>query len=688
VLLLFEDIHWADATSLEVLNLLVERVRRLPVLALLTYRPEFEPPWAGLANASTLALGRLGRRQARAMIDWVAAGKALPYEVVEQILAKTDGVPLFVEELTKTVLESGLLAEEAARYRLDGPLPALAIPATLQDSLMARLDRLSPVKEIAQIGAAIGREFSYALLQAVAGRDAALLDAALAQLEDAELVFRSGVPPDVRYRFKHALVQDAAHESLLKSRRQVLHRNIAEALIERFAAEAQPEVIASHFAQASLAVPAVEWWVKAGEQASSRSAHVEAVAHYEQAIALADTLPDEPGHRLRRLRLQTAYGQTLIAARGHAAPQTTAAFTRAWELAAQIDDPAERAAIYYGLWSGNHIRSEVTAMQAVADAFLRDAERRPGSLEAVMAHRAVGANAWSIGDFAGARPHYEQALAVCDPDRHQASTPQLALDPGIAVMMQFPAVLWGLGEIDRACALAEEGFRRSTASAHLPTVAYGHMYSCVLAILRRDAGLALPFAEALVDLSRKHGPPNWLAMGTCFLGWARSLVGDPDVATAELHQALAFFREQGHRWYLTVCPVLVAETEARAGDAAGALATLDAALALTEQTGQRWFQSELHRQQGEIVWRHRPDDIAGAMRAFGQALAVARVQRAKGLELRAALSLTRLYAATGRHDAAATLLAPLLAALGGQRLMPELGEAEQLLAAPEARRQA
>jgi predicted ATPase len=327
-------------------------------------------------------------------------------------------------------------------------------------------------------------------------------------------------------------------------------------------------------------------------------------------------------------------------------------------------------------------------MRAVADAFLRDAERRPGSLEAVMAHRAVGANFWSVGDFAAARPHYEQALAAYDPERHQASGLQMVLDPGIAGMMQFPAVLWVLGEVDRACALSEQGFRRAADSAHLPTVAYGHMYSCVLAILRRDAGLALPFAEALVDLSRKHGPPSWLAMGTCFLGWARSQVGDPDVATAELRQALAFFQEQGHRWYLTVCAVLVAEAEARAGDAEAALATLDAALALTEQTGQRWFQSELHRQRGEIGWRHRPDDVPAAARAFGQALAVARVQRAKGLELRAALSLARLYAATDRHPAVSTLLAPPLAALRGQTLMPEIGEAKRLLAVPEARRQA
>jgi predicted ATPase len=252
ILLLFEDVHWADPTSIELLDLTVERIRRLPVLAIFTFRSEFEPPWTGLSNVTTLELGRLDRSQVQIMVEQVARGRRLPAEVMGQIVAKTDGIPLFVEELTKAVLEAGILVEEAAGYRLDGPLPPLAIPATLHDSLMARLDRLAPVKEIAQVGAAIGREFSYALLQTVTGRDEASLNAALRQLEDAELLFRTRAPPDVRYSFKHALVQDAAYETLLKSRRQLLHRRIAETLCERFPslADTEPEIVALHFTQA------------------------------------------------------------------------------------------------------------------------------------------------------------------------------------------------------------------------------------------------------------------------------------------------------------------------------------------------------------------------------------------------------------------------------------------------------
>src|SRR5271169_103611 len=326
VMMLFEDAHWADATSLEVLDLAIERVRRLPVLFIVTSRPEFEAPWKGLPDVVEVALSRFDRAEAEALVERVIGGLALPAEVMAQIVAKTDGVPLFVEELTKNVLESGLLIEAGERYRLDGPLPPLAIPSTLQDSLMARLDRLAAVKEIAQIGAAIGREFSYGLLQAVVDRDEATLRTALAQLEESELVFRSGEPSVARYTFKHALVQDTAYESLLKSRRQILHRRIAVTLREKFAdvAEAEPELLAHHFTQAGLVEPAIEYWGKAGDLALRRSAFKEAIAHLGKAIemteALASTAEEKAGAS-GRLKLEVSYGVALIAARGYGAPE-------------------------------------------------------------------------------------------------------------------------------------------------------------------------------------------------------------------------------------------------------------------------------------------------------------------------------------------------------------------------------
>src|SRR5262252_9186379 len=294
ILLVFEDAQWADATSLELLDLTVERVRQLPVLALFTFRPEFEPPWVGLPNVGTLTLGRLDRSNVESMVARVTGGRVLPAEVMKQIVTKTDGNPLFVEELTKTVLEAGILVEDAAGYRLDGPLPPLAIPETLQDSLMARLDRLAPVKEIAQIGAAIGREFSYSLVHAVVGRDETALKQALAQLEQAELVFRRGDPPEAVYTFKHALVRDAAYESLLKSRRHQLHSQIARAFEERFAdiVASQPEIVAHHFTEAGLVDPAIEYWLKAGAKAFSLYANEDAVRFFERALILLKKLPE------------------------------------------------------------------------------------------------------------------------------------------------------------------------------------------------------------------------------------------------------------------------------------------------------------------------------------------------------------------------------------------------------------
>jgi class 3 adenylate cyclase len=349
VLMLFEDAHWADATSLEVLDLTVERVRALPVLVMITFRPEYEAPWTGLSHVTSIALDRLAPAEVETLVGHVA-GQPLPPEVTAQIVAKTDGVPLFVEELTKAVLESGLLVAGPQGWHLDGPLPPFAIPATLQDSLAARLDRLAPVKEIAQIGAAIGREFSYPLLRAVAGRDEPALRAALAQLEEAELLFRSGMPPDARYTFKHALVQDTAYETLLRSRRQMLHGQIADALREQFAA-VEPELVAHHLTQAGLDEPAIEWWGKAGDQASRRSAFKEAAAHLGKAIELSDklaaTAPSAaPG--IDWLRLQTSLGNALIYAEGYQAPETRAAFARARELASRAEDASERFSSYTG----------------------------------------------------------------------------------------------------------------------------------------------------------------------------------------------------------------------------------------------------------------------------------------------------------------------------------------------------
>ena len=413
ILLLFEDAHWADATSLELLDLTVERMRQLPVLALFTFRPEFEPPWVGLPNVGTLTLGRLDRNDVESMVARVTGGRALPAEVMKQIVAKTDGNPLFVEELTKAVLEAGILVEDAEGYRLDGPLPPLAIPATLQDSLMARLDRLAPVREIGQIGAAIGREFSYSLLRALVGRDETALKHALAQLEQAELVFRRGEPPEAVYSFKHALVRDAAYESLLKSRRQQLHGQIARALEERFAdiVASQPEIAAHHFTEAGLVERAIDYWLKAGQHAARRSANAEALNHLARGLELLPKIDDPTLRNKSELLLQTSLGHSLRATKGWSVDSVKRAYTRALQLCKESGFDEHTLPAVFGLWTWNFLRAALGEAQALAEHLVNTAENADDSVFKVLAHEALGFTLFARGKFAAAHAALERSIS-------------------------------------------------------------------------------------------------------------------------------------------------------------------------------------------------------------------------------------------------------------------------------------
>jgi class 3 adenylate cyclase/predicted ATPase/ABC-type transport system involved in cytochrome c biogenesis ATPase subunit len=687
ILLSFEDAQWADDTSLELLDLIVERVRQLPFLLLFTFRPEFEPPWVGLPNVSTLTLGRLDRDDVESIVARVTGGRPLPAEVTEQIVVKTDGNPLFVEELTKAVLEAGILVEDAEGYRLDGPLPPLAIPATLHDSLMARLDRLAAVKEIGQIGAAIGREFSYALLRALVERDETALKDALAQLEDAELVFRRGDLPEAIYSFKHALVQDAAYENLLKSRRQVLHQRIAQTLRDRFPsmAEIQPEVVAHHFTQAGLNEPAIEWWVKAGDRALERSANNEAIAHLEHAISLAEGLADAPAQRLMRLRLQTTYGHALLHGRGHSQPETIAAFARARELAAGIEDIAARFSAYYGMWLVSFVRADLAPMREVAVACLRDARHSPGLPAAGRALHVFGVTSWFQGDYVGARTHLEQALAAYDHERDRHLTPRFVFDDRVVATGWLAVVLWPLGEVEQAARLLDSALSLARQSGHLPTIAWAHAYNCRFAGIRRKPGKAKPHAEELLGVAGEHGLPMRLADGSFYHGWARWCAGDGD-GEAGMRQGLALWNEMDYRLFAPLTGTLLAEREAEAGRIEVALATLDAQLAAVEQTGQHWFDAEVHRVRGELLLKLRRPDVAAAESALMRAIEIARGQQTRTFELRAALSLANLYKTTGRDQLAGELLAPALVGFDAGPEVPEVEEAHRLLTMPEPER--
>jgi predicted ATPase len=669
-----------------VLDLTVERVRALPVLVLITFRPEYEAPWTGLSHVTSVALDRLAPAEVETLAEHVA-GRPLPPEVTAQIVAKTDGVPLFVEELTKAVLEGGLLVAGPQGWRLNGPLPPFAIPATLQDSLAARLDRLAPVKEVAQIGAAIGREFSYPLLRAVAGRDEPALRTALAQLEETELLFRTGVPPDSRYTFKHALVQDTAYQTLLRSRRQILHRQIADVLRGEFqaVAAAEPELVAHHLTQAGLDEPAIEWWGKAGDRALRRSAFKEAAAHLGKAIELADKLAataPSAAPASDRLRLQTSLGNALLWAKGYGAPETSAAFARARELASRVDDASERFSAYYGLWVGHHNRCEPAPMREMAQLFLREATAEPDCREAVVAHRNFGFTCWYFGDFAGAHDHFQKTIELYDQAQHGDFADQFGQDPRAAAEIGDALTLWVLGRIDKAQRLAERALADAESAAHAPTMGYVLTFAARLGLFRYSSDAVATFSRALADIvSRYDLPALWAGWARFLQGWAKWSDGAEEWGLVEMRRGRAIAREQGTNWLSPHSEAALAEAEASAGETDAGLRRLDDAVAELETAKNRLYEAEMHRVRGGILLKRDRANTAAAEQSLQAAIAIAQSQKARSFELRAALSLAKLYRAANRDADAHTVLAPAIEAYPPNQQFPELTEAQTLLAA-------
>jgi class 3 adenylate cyclase/predicted ATPase len=661
VLLAYEDVHWIDPTTQELVGLAIERIPRLPVLAIISFRPEFIAPWSGQPHVSTLALTRLGRRDGAAMLEQVVGEKALPDEVAAQIVAKTDGVPLFVEELTKAVLESGLLADAGDRYELAGPLPPLAIPATLHDSLMARLDRLAPVKEVAQIGAAIGREFSYTLLAAVTDRPETELQAALDQLVASELVFRRGTPPDATYSFKHALVQDAAYGTLLKSRRQHLHARIAEVLEEQFPeqADAQPELLAHHCAQAGFVEQAVDYWYKAGRQAMARSATVEALAQLTRALDLLAGLPLGPDRDHKELDLQIALGAALIATKGWAAPEVGKTYTRARELCTSEDQISHLLAALSGLFQHHlHWSSKLVALQ-VAEELLRLAEQTQDRPAQAVGHRSLTAALLFNGQLRRAMMHCERALALYDPAHRASPVNMSGSGTRVASLLFMSLILLLQGYPDRALKRSREALVAAYEIDQAFSTSQALYLTCWLHQIRGEREVVQERARALITLTAEHGFLGWSSHGTIFHGWALADGGATETGIAELRQGLAAKEAMGVLQHTPSGLCLLARLYIRIKNSGEALRLLNEALARTDRLEERWFEAELHRLKGEALLAWSPQRAAEAEPCYDQALAVAREQGAHLWELRAATSLARLWRNQGRRAEAHDLLAPV-----------------------------
>jgi predicted ATPase len=659
VLVIVEDLHWIDPSTLELLSLLIDQAASARLCLVLTTRPELRPPWPMVAHLTALTLRRFAPGQITRLAAHVAGDKTLPPAVLEEVVRKTDGVPLFVEELTKVVLESGLLQEQEDRYDLTGPLPPLAIPATLHDALMARLDRLAAAKLVAQLGATIGRTFAYDLVQAVTPLDAVTLQGALAQLVEAELVAQYGMPPQATYMFKHALIQDAAYQSLLRSRRQQVHQRIAQVLETAFpeTVATQPELLAQHYTEANLRGKAIGYWLQAGQRANQHWAYAEAVTHLTKGLEILATLPDSPEHTRQELDLQCTMGPALMALKGFAAPETEQTYTRAWQLCQQIGDTPHLLQILAGLERFYRVKGALERSRELGEQLLQLAQSRqdPGLL--LIAHQHLGTNLLSRGELLLARAHFEQCIVLYGSQRHYAlSLDTLVYDPMVTCFNQAAVTLWALGYPNQGLCMSHEALALAKKLSHPFTLARALVWAAMLHTNRREVQATEERAESGTTLAREHGFAQWAPQGAILHGWALAMQGQAQEGLRQMRQELAAHQAtgavSGRPWMLT----LLAEVCEWAGQTEEGLQALDEAIVAP---GERITEAERYRLKGQLLLRQAAPDEARAETCFQHALAIARRQQAKSWELRAAMSLARLWQHQGKHVEARELLAPV-----------------------------
>jgi class 3 adenylate cyclase/predicted ATPase len=658
VLMIYEDVQWIDPTTLELLALIVERASHMRLLLLISARPEFTPPWPGYAHLTTVSLTRLSRREGTTLITGVAQGRALPDEVTNQILVRTDGVPLFIEELTKAVLESGLLRKREHDYVLDGPLASVAIPATLQDSLMARLDRLSSVREVAQVGAALGRQFSHELLQAAAGMPERQLSDALEQLVRAELLFRRGAPPNAQYTFKHVLVQDVAYASLLRGNRQQLHARIARAYETRFpeVVRAQPELVAHHFTEAGLSDAAIEYWQRAGDLAMARSGHAEAIHHFSVGLDLLTKLGEKPDRAAKELELCVKLGPALMMVKGTGSPEVHAIYSRAVALEAGEDSSAKFKALW-GLYYYSMTSGRLSEADAHADELLGLAQRLGADDLVLEGHHAKWATSLWWGELAAADVHSQKGISRYDCTRHHALAFTFSgHDPGVCAHGTRAISMALLGFPQQAMKLGAEAITLARSLAHPYSLALAMWHCAIVLQVGRQRRSCRDLATELLELAQEHDFPMMRGAGMFFSGWATADGGELEQGIPLMEQGLALFSACRHLTRPYMLAVL-ASAKADLGKPGEGLDLLEDALASTEVSGERCWQAELHRLRGRLLVARGQHDEGEA--CFRQAIEVSRGQRARTLELRAATSLARLWSDGGRNAEARELLAPI-----------------------------
>jgi class 3 adenylate cyclase/predicted ATPase len=665
VLMIFEDAHWGDPTSLEALHRAVDHIRAVRVLLIVTYRPDFKPPWIGQSYVSALTIRPLTRREIDAMIERIVGNKLIPVSIRQDIIERSDGIPLFVEEMTGAMLEAG--SERAGGHAEAHPLPGLVVPATLRASLMARLDRLGPAKEVAQIGAAIGREFSHALLVWVSRKPNMELNSALDRLITAGLLFREGGPPHASYRFKHALVQDAALETLLHEPRRALHARIAEILESQFAemAENEPEVLARHFTEAGLIANAARQWGKAGQRSLDRSALTEAAEQLTRALSQIEELPSTPALRREQIELQVALIAPLIHVKGYAASETKAAAEHARRLIEQAeaigegpDDPQLLFSVFYSFWVANLIAFDGDVCRNLAADFLTLAEKQRATVPRMTGHRLMGTSLMCTGEIAEGRAYFDRAFALYNPMDRTLAT-RFGVDTGVSIFSYRSLALWMLGYPHAALADTNHALKRARELGQAATLMFAVTVTSVAHICCGNYAAAKAQLDELFDVADEKGALFWKAYGMVHQGLLFALTRNASDAVDMITSGITAYRSTAATFFVPLPLSYLARAYASLGNFDDAWRCVGEAMTAVETTKERWFEAEINRIAGETALLLPEPDPARAREYFERALAVARQQLAKSWELRAAMSLARLWRDQGKVQQARELLAPV-----------------------------
>jgi predicted ATPase/class 3 adenylate cyclase len=661
VLAVWEDLHWADPSSLELVGRCIEQVPTARLFLLLTCRPVFQPPWLPRSYLTHLTLSRLGRAHVVQVVTHLTGGKALPAAVSDHIVTKTDGVPLFIEEMTKAVLESGLLQETETHYELTGPPPALTIPATLHDALMARLDRLGAAKGVAQLGATLGRQFAYEVLQVVSSLEEAALQRELRRLVATELLYQRGVPPRATYTFKHTLIRDAAYQSLLRSTRQQYHQQIAQVLAERFPdiAATQPELLAHHYTEAGVPAQALLYWQQAGQRAIERSANHEAIRHLTKGLDVLATLPETPERTERELTFSITLAAPLLMTKGYAAPEIEGVYSRVQQLCCQVEETAQVFPALYGMCLFYLVRGECQTARQVGQQALRLAQQVQTPDFMMLAHTVLGVALFFCGEFATALEHLEEGFAPYDPPQHHALAFRYGDDPGVFSLAYMTVALWMLGYLDQAQERSNAAVALARQLGHPFSLAIPLVTAAVSSQFRREGTSAHAWAEAIIALATEQGFAHWLGAGMILRGWALAHQGQVHEGVEQLRQGLAAWRAVGAGLVQPYWLSMLAEAYWWAGQLELGLHTVDAALVAGQHNHEPWWDAHLYWLKGKLLLAqhgtyHQAHEVETC---FQHARMVARQQQAKSLELRVAMSLSRLWQRQGKRDAARQVLA-------------------------------